>query len=283
MNSFPILPREPADPPPRVRLGLWQKVVFVVKTFTGFVLYGVLALLVVCRCLLVAAVTRNRARQKERCQRAIHWGVCRWAAFMERTIVFHVEFPEIETLRAMRGTIFAPNHISLIDATHFLARMPRLTCLMKSSILSNPFMGISSALSGYLPNDRGTEFVRQGRDALLAGENLLIFPEGTRTLEPPVNPFKKGFALIATMADAPVQTVFIEMPVLYLGKRWRLLESAHMPIPITIRLGRSFPPQAGRSAKALGAELEEYFRTALEGTPDGGVRVRVSPVVPTAS
>ncbi len=275
MNAFPDLAREPAgSPSPDVRLGLGQRVVFVVKTFTGFVLYGALALLVVGRCLLVAAVTRDRDRRKARCQGAIHWGVRRWAAFMEGTTVFHVEFPEVERLRAMRGTIFAPNHISLIDATHFLARMPRLTCLMKSSILSNPFMGISSALSGYLPNDRGTEFIRQGRDALLAGENLLIFPEGTRTIEPPINPFKKGFALIATMAEAPVQTVFIEMPVLYLGKRWRLLQSARLPIPITIRLGKSFPPRAGRSAKALGAEVEEYFRASLERSPEGGVRMR---------
>lgn len=179
---------------------------------------------------------------------------------MEGIGVFHVDFPEIEAIRALRGTIIAPSHPSLIDAPHFLARMPRLTCLMKKSVLQNPFMGSSSRLAGYLPNDHGREFIRLGRDALRGGDNLLIFPEGTRTVALPVNPFKKGFALMAKLADAPVQTVFIEMSYLYLGKRWRLGRLPVFPVQIRIRLGQKFRAGAGQNAHALGEEIETYFR-----------------------
>ena len=238
----------------------------------GFVVYGLRALLVVGRCVLIMLLVRDRARQKVLAQRAIHRGVRGWARFTRRIGLHRVDFPECGSLLAMRGTIFAPNHVSLIDATHFLARLPRVTCLMKSSIMSNPFMGFSTALAGYLPNDHNTEFIRRGRDALRAGENLLIFPEGTRTVQPPVNRFKKGFALVATLAEAPVQTVFIEMPVPYMGKRWPIWRAAPTPVAVTIRLGKLFPPQPGRTARTLAAELEEYFRASLEGTPQGGVR-----------
>ena len=214
---------------------------------------------------LVAIFLRGE-RRKFACQRIVHLGLAWWERIMEGIGVFTVDFPEIGAVCALRGTIIAPApHPSLIDAPHFLARMPRLTCLMKKSVLKNPFMGSSAALAGYLPNDHGREFIRVGRDALRAGENLLIFPEGTRTVQTPLNPFKMGFALMATLADAPVQTVFIDMPVPYLGKRWKPWKTPVFPVRITIRLGRQFRAGPGQRAHALGEEIEAYFRETLSG------------------
>ena len=229
----------------------------------GFGCYGVIALAVIPVCWLVAVFLRGE-RRKWACQHIVHLGMARWERIMEGIGVFTVDFPEIDALRALRGTIIAPApHPSLIDAPHFLARMPRLTCLMKKSVLKNPFMGSSAALAGYLPNDHGREFIRVGRDALRAGENLLIFPEGTRTVRTPLNPFKMGFALMATLADAPVQTVFIDMPVPYLGKRWKPWKTPVFPVRITMRLGKQFRAAPGQGAHAFGEEIEAYFRETL--------------------
>ena len=82
----------------------------------------------------------------------------------------------------------------------------------------------------------------------------------------PVNPFKMGFALMAKLADAPIQTVFVEMSYFYLGKRWKLWHSPVFPVRITIRLGRQFHPQPGQSAKVLGDEVERYFRAGMDGS-----------------
>ncbi len=271
MSSLRTLPCElPATVAARPGVRPWWRLGRdIVLVIGGFPCYGVLALGVTIACALAALVTRGTARQRI-CQHLIHLGVGTWAGIMEKAGIYHVDFDPaaITALREMRGTVIAPNHPCLLDATLFLARLPRLTCLMKRSILDNPFMGASSKLAGYLRNDHGAEFIRQGRDALRAGENLLIFPEGTRTVQAPVNPFKKGFALIATLAEAPVQTVFIEMPVLFLGKRWPLWRVPVLPVRITVRLGSQFRAGEGQSAKAFGAELESYFRRGLE--PDGG-------------
>ncbi len=256
------VPAAAAVEPPRVSRSPVAAGADVLRAVTGFACYGVLALLVIVVCWVVAVPVRGE-RRKRWCQHVVHVGVKWWEAIMEGIGVFHVDFPEIETIRALRGAIIAPSHPSLIDAPHFLARMPRLTCLMKKSVLQNPFMGSSSRLAGYLPNDHGREFIRLGRDALRAGDNLLIFPEGTRTVAPPVNPFKKGFALMAKLADAPVQTVFIEMSYLYLGKRWTLGRVPVFPVQIKIRLGRQFRAGAEQSAHALGEEIEAYFRDAM--------------------
>lgn len=244
------------------------------RVMSGFAVYGFLGLLVIAGCLVLAAGVWDRARRRRLCQGLIHQAVRVYARYTEAVGIFRVEFPEIERLRTMRGTIFAPNHATLMDATHFLARLPRLVCVMKKSIAANPFMGVSSGLAGYLPMDVGTEFIRRGRDALLAEDNLLVFPEGTRTVESPVNRFKNGFALMASLAGAPVQTVFIETPVLFMGKRWPLWKTPPLPLSIRLTLGERFCVPPGQSAKAFGAELEAYFRRELAATAGGGVERR---------
>jgi 1-acyl-sn-glycerol-3-phosphate acyltransferase len=254
----------------RRSLGRW--VLDVVRVIAGFACYGVVALGINAGCWAVAPFRRGRERVRL-CQHILHWGAMLWSAYIQWSGVLRVDFPEAEKLRGLRGVVIAPNHPSLLDATFFLARLPELTCLMKKAILRNPFLGVPSRLAGYLSNDSGADFIRGGRDALRIGENLLIFPEGTRTVNPPVNEFKKGFALIAALADAPIQTVFIESPTLYLGKRWPLLRLPSMPVRFTLRLGRQFQPKPGQSAKALGEELEAYFRSQLEEAREGGVRI----------
>ena len=112
----------------------------VLRAVTGFACYGMLALLVILACWVVAIPVRGE-RRKRWCQHMVHLGVKWWEAIMEGIGVFHVDFPEIETIRAMRGTIIAPSHPSLIDAPHLLARMPRLTCLMKKKRAAKPVHG----------------------------------------------------------------------------------------------------------------------------------------------
>ncbi len=249
-----------------------RKLVDWCRVLSGFTVYGLLGLVVIVACLFVAAFVRDRARRRGLCQGLIHRGVSWYASYTEWIGIFRVEFAQAARLRTMRGTVFAPNHASLMDATHFLARLPRLVCVMKKSIAANPVMGVSSCLAGYLPMDQGTEFIRRGRDALREGSNLLVFPEGTRTLDPPVNPFKSGFALMASLADAPVQTVFIETPVLFMGKNWPLWKTPPLPLEIRLHLGEQFRVRPGQSAKAFSAELEGYFRRELRPTAGRGVQ-----------
>ena len=91
--------------------------------------------------------------------------------------------------------------------------------------------------------------------------HLLLFPEGTRTISSPVNPFKGSIALIARQARVPVQTVLIETDSGYLGKGWPLFRKPPMPISYRVRLGRRFdPPQ---NTHRFMVELEQYFAQEL--------------------
>ena len=234
----------------------------------GFPLYGLLGLMVY-PFLLVTALPLGKTVRKRYARHIIYRAMSLWIAAMETSGILRIDFEGTEEFCRLRGVVIAPNHPTLLDATLFLSRVPQITCLMKKSILSNPFMGGSARLAEYLRNDHGPEFIRRGRDALQAGDNLLIFPEGTRTVEPPVNQFKKGFALIATLAEAPIQTVFIDTPLFFLGKKWPIWRIPVLPVLYKVRRGRLFQPVAGRTAKSFGDELEAYFRSELTATGGG--------------
>jgi 1-acyl-sn-glycerol-3-phosphate acyltransferase len=92
---------------------------------------------------------------------------------------------------------------------------------------------------------------------------LLLFPEGTRTREYPINPLTAGVGLIAKRAAVPVQTLVIETDSPFLSKGWPLFRRPRLPIVYRVRLGKRFDPP--ENAGAFTAELERYFRRELGG------------------
>jgi hypothetical protein len=80
-----------------------------------------------------------------------------------------------------------------------------------------------------------------------------------------VNDFKGGFALIAKVARAPIQTVFIETDSPFLGKGWPLLKKPRFPLVYRARLGKRFTVEG--DLKVFMRQLEEYYRQELAGEP----------------
>ena len=196
-----------------------------------------------------------------------------WLRMSCRLGVFDIQFPEAEKLRNIRGTVLAPNHPSLIDAVILLSIVPSTVCIMRAKLIESPFLGGAARLAGFVPNDRGPALIRQGIEKLQAGENLLIFPEGTRTAAQAINPFKHGFALIAKKTGASIQTVFIEREGLYLSKGVSLLSFAKPPFRFRLHLGRLVHAAPEESPQQLSARLELYFREHLENTGED-IRLR---------
>jgi 1-acyl-sn-glycerol-3-phosphate acyltransferase len=116
-------------------------------------------------------------------------------------------------------------------------------------------------LASYIRNDAPVKLIKLALAELRAGRHLLIFPEGTRTVVPPVNSFKGGFALMAQRAGVPVQTVFIESPSRYLTKGWPLFRRPERPLIYRVRLGQRF--DVGQDVHKFVADLEQYFRHEL--------------------
>ena len=179
--------------------------------------------------------------------------------------LLRVQAQALDVLRDEPGLVIIANHPSLLDAMALVARLPRGACVMKASLMHNPFLAAGALLARYIPNDSAHGMVRQAVADLREGGQLVMFPEGTRTTRAPTNPFQPGFALIAKLAKAPIQTVFIDTRSPYLGKGWPLWRLPPLPIEFSVRLGRRFEPAADH--EALTREIEAYFASAVVAPP----------------
>lgn len=204
-------------------------------------------------------VPRERGRDIGRAAIAGGYRLFWW--WLQLTGVMRLSYDSIDALNRDAGLIIAPNHPTALDALLVVARVPRGVCIMRASLMQNPFLGAGARLARYIRNDPPAGLVRGAVANLQAGGQLVMFPEGTRTVTPPVNPFLPGLTLIAHKAGVPIQTVIVETTTGYLGKGWPVWKPPHFPMVYHVRLGERFAPEA--DYQGLSQKLEDYFRREL--------------------
>ncbi len=179
--------------------------------------------------------------------------------------ILYLDTQALDGLARESGLVIVANHPCLLDAVVIVARLPRVACVMKASLLRNPLLGAGAVLARYIPNDSAHHMVRGAVQDLREGGQLLLFPEGTRTTaeQGPLGPFQPSFAVIAKHARAPIQTLFIETDTPYSRKGWPLWRMPPLPIVLRVRLGQRFEPRADHMA--LMHEMEAYYRAQLVG------------------
>lgn len=186
--------------------------------------------------------------------------------FLELFCACRFDLAELDSLHGDGPLILVANHPSLLDAVMIVSRFPNMVCVMKAALMDNLLLGGAARLARYIPNDVPLAIILRAREELQDGAHLLLFPEGTRTTNFPIDACTASAGLIANRVDTPVQTLLIEFNSPYLGKAWPLFRKPNLPLHFRIRLGRRFAPPA--NVAAFRGELEGYFRAELNGGGD---------------
>jgi 1-acyl-sn-glycerol-3-phosphate acyltransferase len=184
----------------------------------------------------------------------------KWVTWLGTMGLVHVAWhgPGVEA--CPRPAVYVANHPSLIDATLLLARLPNTICIFKPALLRNPCLAPAAIMAGYVSGNAGIDLIHEVAAQLVAGQNLLIFPEGTRTsLGAAFNPLKSGFALIAQRAGVPVQVLAIRVDreVLPRGKPW--WRAPRLPAHFDVYVDRAIPSDRASSAGEVVAAVEGRF------------------------
>lgn len=174
---------------------------------------------------------------------------------------FHLDLSALDALKHEAPMIIAPNHPCLWDVMMVVSRLPNLGCIMKAELIGNLFLGSGAQLAGYIRNESLRRMVMLAVADLQHGSHLLLFPEGTRSVQHPVNTLTGSIGLIAARACVPVQTILIETNSPFLTKGWPVYRMPRLPVRFTVRLGQRF--DAPESSAALMVQLERYFAEAL--------------------
>ncbi len=111
--------------------------------------------------------------------------------------------------------IFMSNHQSNFDILSLLAKMPRqIHWIAKKELFDIPVFGPSMRRGGYIPLNRGDgrkalQSMDEAAETIRRGKSVVLFPEGTRTQDGDLLPFKRGGFILARKAAVPVLPVTI--------------------------------------------------------------------------
>jgi 1-acyl-sn-glycerol-3-phosphate acyltransferase len=121
-----------------------------------------------------------------------------------------------EHIPAARACLFMANHVSNLDPPVLLQLMPPFTAIfLKQSLMRIPFLGLVMRTAGFIPvrRDGSVEAakasLRAARKALDEGRSIVVFPEGTRSADGRLLPFKKGPFHLAMEAGVPIVPVTV--------------------------------------------------------------------------
>lgn len=121
-------------------------------------------------------------------------------------------------LQKDRGMIIVANHPTYIDYVLLASYLPEVNCLVKEELLHKPTLSGIVKNARYLINTDGSSLLKECEEILKRGENLLIFPEGTRTPHDGTIKLKKGFASLSAHLLCPLHVVTISCSEHFLDK-----------------------------------------------------------------
>ncbi len=128
-------------------------------------------------------------------------------------IKYNLKFVGKENLPKKGGYVFASNHRGYTDPVLVALGVKVPFCFMaKEELFENPLFSLLIRTFGAFPVERGKgdlTVIDTSISKICKGNNLLIFPEGTRSKDGTVGKGKSGVALIASKANVPVVPVAI--------------------------------------------------------------------------
>lgn len=174
--------------------------------------------------------------------------------------------------------VFAANHQSQYDIFVLSGYLGHdFSWLAKKELFAVPLWGRAMRAAGYIPIDRsrGREAMKSLNEAatrIAAGTSVVIFPEGTRSLDGRLGEFKAGVMHLAIKAGVPV------VPVAIGGTHRVLPKGSLLPRPgrVTVRVGgpvdvaRYGPKEKQELARRIRAEVGAMLAGHLTEVEENG-------------
>ncbi len=162
-----------------------------------------------------------------------------WAKSICQFSGVQIDVSGTETLDPTKPYIFAANHQSQFDIFVLQGYLGvNFRWLAKKELFTVPIWGPAMRKAGYIPIDRshGRKAIKSLDEAakkIAAGTSVIIFPEGTRSLDGKLHEFKAGAMVLAIKSGVPIVPVAIQGTFEILPKGKLLMR----PGKVQIRVG----------------------------------------------
>lgn len=157
------------------------------------------------------------------------------------------------------GALIASNHQSMWETVAFYALAPKPVMILKKELLSVPVYGWWARAAGNIAIDRkgGAKalraMMRAAQNRISDGDQIIIFPEGTRSAPGARAQLQPGVAGVYAATGAPCVPAAHDS-----GRYWRHPGTEKTPGTITLRLLPPIQPGLDRKAflRTLSAQIE---------------------------
>ncbi|MEW6562764.1 MAG: lysophospholipid acyltransferase family protein [Pseudomonadota bacterium] len=247
----------------------WDRFKRLVGTGLSFLTFGLGGLLLrLVYFPVLRLLVRDAESQARYARLAIHHAFRGFIGLMRVLGVLEYRIEGIERLQRP-GLLILANHPTLIDVVFLISLVPNANCVVKGSLARNPFTRGPVTATGYITNSAGgTELVTDCIASLEAGDNLIIFPEGTRTPVGGEMKLQRGAANIAVRGGCNITPVVIRCEPLSLtkGQPWWKIPFRRVRFTIEVREDIPVEPfldasqqEAALAARRLTDYLHGYF------------------------
>jgi len=163
-----------------------------------------------------------------------------------RILGIDVKVTGLDRLDAATPYVFMSNHLSFLDGPLVMTILDRpARVIVKRFVFRTPVLGLGMRFAGYVPLDK--EGVGAGKRSIARAAQLirekrysfLVYPEGTRSSDGNLQPFRRGGFFLAVECGAPIVPVTIRGTFELMPRGKRLVRKGpvqitfHEPVPVT--------------------------------------------------
>ena len=172
--------------------------------------------------------------------------------------------------KAVKGTTYViiSNHQSILDILIINCLRYKFRWISKIENFKVPIIGWYLKMADYIIVDRGnedskTEMLDRSYKCLMKGISIMIFPEGTRSLNDEIGFFKRGAFQLALQANVPILPILIDGTGGILPKHGMIFGTGHK---IRIRVLDPILPDSFNSdlPEALALKISSFMRSGFD-------------------
>jgi len=187
------------------------------------------------------------------------YALCRLASAEGLSALTAVRYFDVPDISRAGGLIIASNHQSYLDPPLVSVSIDwPLNFLAQDGLFRVPGFGTVIRLLGAHPLKRGQadrQAIKAAMEVLRAGEALIVFPEGTRTQDGRISPFKPGVGAIALRCGVPILPACVEGAF----ECWPRSRVLPWPGRVAVAYGTMVRPE-GMDAQRMTLAVEQQVR-----------------------
>jgi 1-acyl-sn-glycerol-3-phosphate acyltransferase len=188
-----------------------------------------------------------------------------WSGWILRSLGIPLAVSGRDGLEPGQTYVLMSNHQSVFDIFALFRAFDRPFRIVAKRILFwIPIFGWSMGMCGFIPIDRSNResairSLDRAARKIRSGVSVLVFPEGTRSRDGTLHPFKKGGFMLALEAGVPVVPVVVLGTDAIMGKGSLRVGRAD----VTVRIGTPIET-AGRGARGRDGLMDEVRRAMID-------------------